>query len=180
MRRILAVLAFLTVIPLAHAEQSVPTVDDDIAILRALHADRCADSNALPRIITDRPIEFTIDARTRRPFKAFGIELMSNRPRGTFWPMVELCPAVRVVNHLRLERHVDREGQLPKDYAGFEREFGATSYEKLSFPAYSVDGMSAVVVSEYVCGTCGRGGSYLFVKTANGWKLTDSQIDWMS
>lgn len=182
MHRSFAVLVtrcLITFAPLANADQPVLTIDDDIAILRALHADRCTGDSS-PLIITDRPLELTIDANTRRPRKEFGIELAPRAPRGTFWPLVELCPNVRLANHLRLERYLEGPGQLPKDFRGFEREFGGNSYEQVSFPAYSVDGLHAVVITEYVCPLCGHGGTFLFQKVAGRWKLVDSRTDWMS
>jgi hypothetical protein len=176
---VLVTLSLLTLVPPARAEQPGPTIDDDIAILRALHADRCGDGNS-PLIITDRPIGLATDVGMRRPRKEFGIEMISRAPHGTFWPLVELCPQVRVVNHLRLERFLDGPGQLPKDYAGFEREYGVNSYEQVSLPAYSADGLRAVVITEYVCPMCGQGETLLFVKFAGHWKLVDSRTDWMS
>lgn len=184
MSRTIAVLiasALIAFIAPAPANPSAPTIDDDLAILRALQADRCNDPNASVRIITDRPIPLSPDMGMRRPKIEFGIELISRAPPGSFWPMVELCPTVKVVNHLRLERYLQAPGELPKDDAGIEREFGVTSYEKVSFPAYSRDGMSAVVIAEYMCAMCGQGGTYLFIRTrGGGWKLSDSRIDWMS
>ena len=106
--------------------------------------------------------------------------MASRAPRGTFWPLVELCPEVRVVNHLRLERFLPGPGQLPKDDPGFEREYGVSAYEQVSLPAYSADGLRAVVIAEYLCPLCGHGGSCLFAKIAGRWKLIDSQISWMS
>lgn len=173
-------LAFITLAAPSSANPFRPTIDDDLAILRALHAERCADGSS-SRIITDRPIPLSADQGMRRPKSEFGIELISRAPPGSFWPMVELCPTVKVVNHLRLERYLQAPGELPKDDAGIEREFGVTSYEKVSFPAYSPDGLRAVVIAEYMCAMCGQGGTYLFIRTRGGsWKLSDSRIDWMS
>src|SRR5690349_20019590 len=117
---VLLILSLIAFFPPGHAGQPGPTIDDDIAILRALHADRCADGSS-PLIITDRPIGLSTEAGMRRPRKEFGIEMASRAPIGTFWPLVELCPQVRVVSHLRLERFLEGPGQLPRDYAGFER-----------------------------------------------------------
>jgi hypothetical protein len=182
MSRTFAVLATLSLISLvqpAPADQSGPTIDDDIAILRALHADRCVDGHS-PLIITDRPIGLSTEVGMRRPRKEFGIEMASRAPPGTYWPLVELCSQVRVVNHLRLERFLEAPGQLPRDYAGFEREYGVNAYEQVSLPAYSADGLRAVVITEYVCPLCGHGATLLFVKIAGRWKLIDSRTDWMS
>jgi hypothetical protein len=176
---LLAALCLIAFIPSARADPPGPTIDDDIAILRALHADRCVAGNP-PLIITDRPIALTAETGMRRPPKEFGIEMASRAPPGTFWPLVELCPRVRLVNHLRLERFLEGPGQLPKDYEGLEREYGVNSYGQVSMPAYSADGLRAVVIAEYVCPLCGHGGTFLFVKVAGRWKLTDSRTDWMS
>jgi hypothetical protein len=175
----LVTLTLITFVRLAHADQPGPTIDDDIAILRALHADRCADGNSL-LIISDRPIGLSTELGMRRPRKEFGIEMASRAPPGTYWPLVELCPQVRLVNHLRLERFLEGPGRLPTDYEGFEREYGVNAYEQVSLPAYSADGLRAVVVTEYVCPLCGHGSTFLFVKIAGRWKLTDSRSDWMS
>ena len=176
---VLLTLSLIAFFPPGHAGQPGPTIDDDIAILRAFHADRCADTDS-PLVITDRPIGLSTETGMRRPRKEFGIEMSSRAPPGSFWPLVELCPSVRLVSHLRLERFLEAPGQLPKDYEGFEREYGVNAYEQVSMPAYSPDGLRAVVVVEYVCPLCGHGGTYLFLKTAGRWKLVDSRTDWMS
>jgi hypothetical protein len=176
-------LALVAFAPLTHAAQP----DDPVhltSILRALHADRCANSiaNANRRIvISDRPFVLGLNEKTRKPIVMFGIAMLPRAPATTLWPEVELCPGWRVVKHEILEPAlIDRQGR-PRGRGVLESAFdGAYSYETITLPAYSADAKRAVVYFEHHCPLCGEGVYYELTLTDAGWKVSGEELRWIS
>ena len=184
-------LRFLTVAMLLiglTASGRTPDQDADtadlIAILRAIHVDRCGLFNwrgpSGPVVISDRPSPTPFNEIKNRPFERFGIALQPRAPAGTLWPHVTLCPGIGVVDHKRLESLVAYEDAAYDHVGAFTLAFGEASYEEISLPAFSADGNRAVVYRAHMCPLCGEGIYFEVLRTPYGWRVSRREQVWVS
>lgn len=171
----------LLIIPLGRAAQP----DDPgelMSILRAVHADLCAARlTDHRRVISDRPFHPVLTEKALRELDQSDPQWIPLAEAKTLWPRGQVCPGLRVVDHLILERLVIERDALPRDPDAFARRFhGARSYESISLPAYSADGMRLIVYVQHLCPLCGSGTRYELTRSSDGWKITRVEPLWES
>jgi hypothetical protein len=152
---------------------------EDVRVLRAIVKSACALQSK--QIVSDLPITpfNEVLGDNGAPIARFGLNLDVRSPGEVRWPQGDICATVRVVDDAVVKEVLSHETSIPPRWTFFRKQFDdAKRLMRISLPAYSADGRTAVVYAEGTCPyTCGAGFFYELRKSGNEWTIARSEND---
>lgn len=155
---------------------------DDLAILHVVTQGYCRGQDSRKGLVSDEPEntsqQSALPAELEKRFQA---QIEARSTEVGRWPMTQICQNLRVESGDRIRAFFARDKRIPAGWEGFEAEFGASSYVRISRPAYSEDRQRAMVIMGSHCGElCGHGTIVEVQRTSHGWRVLQWIGTWIS
>jgi hypothetical protein len=186
LRGIGAIVIALALLPLSGCRPDANVLEitqRDIAILQVVLHENCGAGDARLVVSTQPARTPSRHVRNDDEHTAEFTAAMSRRSQASIvWPVVDVCPQMRIVDVKSIEATFEGDSQVPPSWETFRRTFsGAIGVVRVSLPVYTGDGVHAVVFRDSSCGPlCGHGRRYELLETNGVWRITREDGTWIA